>query len=72
MDPREYIQLLKGAGKALQKVRDEELRNFTETEETIESLSDAFLYAIKAQPPEPWSGLVEYHKILKSYLHKTK
>lgn len=64
MDPKSYIKLLGQAGIALQAIRDRDLRDAAHPSVAIESLSGPFLYALKAHPPEPTSGLVELQRYL--------
>jgi hypothetical protein len=64
MDEKEYIELLKSRSQVLQNIRDEELRNAPHPLAAIEALDGPFRYALRANPPKPYSGLVEFHKIL--------
>lgn len=60
---REYVDRWKETGKVLESLRREEIRN-ANLSETILSLNDAFLSALRLSPNKPTSGLVEFHKIL--------
>ena len=52
------------AGKALQAIKDSELRSDPHPGLAIEALSEAFRYAVRSQPPSPTSGLVEFQRLM--------
>ncbi len=64
MDPKSYIRLMAQAGKALQAIKDSELRSNPNPGLAIEALSEAFRYAVRSQPPSPTSGLVEFQRLM--------
>ena len=64
MDPKSYIKLLGQAGKALQAIRDGDLKDAPHPSVAINAFSGPFLYTLKAQPPEATSGLFELQQYL--------
>ncbi len=61
---RAWAQRWKETGKVLEKLRREEIRN-SNLAETIPLFDDAFRSALWLEPAKPYSGLVEFHKVLK-------
>lgn len=59
-----WVQNWKEAGKELEKIRREEIRN-SSTQTAILALNDAFISAIKLNSPKPTSGLVEWQNLLR-------
>lgn len=67
MDLKAYIQLLRTSGAALQAARDQELQSSGHNSgDAILALSQAFLFAIQAQPLTSTSGLVEFQKYMRA------
>ncbi len=61
---RAWAQTWKETGKVLEEIRREEIRN-SNLAETIPLFDNAFRSALWLAPAEPYSGLVEFHRILK-------
>lgn len=61
---KDYIKLLKQTGKALNKLRDEELKADAHPSNAINALQSSFLYAIASQQLSETSGLVDFQKYM--------
>ena len=66
-DEKEKLQALaqrwKDTGKVLEKLRREEIKN-SDLADSLRSFDLALKSALWLEPAKPYSGLVEYHKIL--------
>ena len=61
---KDYVDLLKRSGAALQEVRDKELRQMTDVAAVIEALQGPFCHAILNQELSTDSGLTELQRYL--------
>jgi hypothetical protein len=59
---RRFAEQWRIAGPVLQKIRDDELRQFTDVMGFIELMNEPFQYALKSKPIDQSSGLVELQK----------
>jgi len=60
---RAWVEGWKETGKVLEELRCEEIRN-SNLAESIKSFDTAFRSAIWREPPIPYSGLIEFHRVL--------
>jgi len=58
-----WAQRWKDTGKVLEKLRREEIKN-SDLADSLRSFDLALKSALWLEPAKPYSGLVEYHKIL--------
>lgn len=61
---RAWTETWKKTGEVLEGLRREEIKN-SDLAESIKSFDTAFRSAIWLNPPPPYSGLIEFHRILK-------
>jgi hypothetical protein len=69
MKTKQWVQCWAQAGKALEKIRNEEIR-MTDTMKAVRSFEGILPSVLASHPPGPWSGLIEQQRIFSRLRHE--